>query len=177
MAIDLTGITNENEFYTHHYLAAILEGDLKPLFEAWSPMYSSNRLTLPVRHHSIPSKNVVFPIPFGPLISVTPGPLGRASVKLFQLGRMVRRSQSLRGKKTAFFIAAPDREGRRSRLRRYASECRSKVHETSPIARSRIRTCIRHMFRSPFGGLDGDSVHLASAGGERHLFAHRRRFS
>jgi hypothetical protein len=36
MAIDLTGITNENEFYTHHYLAAILEGDLKPLFEAWS---------------------------------------------------------------------------------------------------------------------------------------------
>ena len=32
MAIDLTGITNENEFYTHHYLAAILEGDLKPLF-------------------------------------------------------------------------------------------------------------------------------------------------
>src|SRR5579871_3917839 len=36
MAIDLTGITNENEFYTHHYLAAILEGDLKPLFETWS---------------------------------------------------------------------------------------------------------------------------------------------
>jgi hypothetical protein len=36
MAIDLTGIANENEFYTHHYLAAILEGDLKPLFEAWS---------------------------------------------------------------------------------------------------------------------------------------------
>ena len=36
MAIDLTGITNENEFYTHHYLAAILEGDLRSLFEAWS---------------------------------------------------------------------------------------------------------------------------------------------
>lgn len=36
MPIDLTGITNENEFYTHHYLAAILEGDLKPLFEAWA---------------------------------------------------------------------------------------------------------------------------------------------
>ena len=29
MPIDLTGITNENEFYTHHYLAAILEGDLE----------------------------------------------------------------------------------------------------------------------------------------------------
>jgi hypothetical protein len=38
MSIDLTGITNENEFYTHHYLAAILEGDLKPLFEEWSKL-------------------------------------------------------------------------------------------------------------------------------------------
>ena len=38
MALDLTGITNENEFYTHHYLAAILEGDLKPLFEGWSKL-------------------------------------------------------------------------------------------------------------------------------------------
>ena len=36
MPIDLTGINNENEFYTHHYLAAILEGDLRPLFETWS---------------------------------------------------------------------------------------------------------------------------------------------
>ena len=36
MAIDLTGITNENEFYTHHYLSAILEGDLKrEVFEKW----------------------------------------------------------------------------------------------------------------------------------------------
>jgi hypothetical protein len=38
MAIDLTGITNENEFYTHHYLAAILEGDLKSLFETWGKL-------------------------------------------------------------------------------------------------------------------------------------------
>ena len=29
MAIDLTGVINENEFYTHHYLSAILENDLK----------------------------------------------------------------------------------------------------------------------------------------------------
>ena len=29
MAIDLTGISNDNEFYTHHYLSAILEGDIK----------------------------------------------------------------------------------------------------------------------------------------------------
>jgi hypothetical protein len=35
MALDLSGITNENEFYTHHYLAAILENDLKELFRQW----------------------------------------------------------------------------------------------------------------------------------------------
>jgi hypothetical protein len=38
MPIDLTGITNENEFYTHHYLAVILEVDLKPLFDEWSKL-------------------------------------------------------------------------------------------------------------------------------------------
>jgi hypothetical protein len=36
MAIDLTGISNENEFYTQHYLTAILEADLKQLFEGWA---------------------------------------------------------------------------------------------------------------------------------------------
>ena len=36
MAIDLTGITNENEFYTQHYLSAILENDLKELFARWA---------------------------------------------------------------------------------------------------------------------------------------------
>ena len=35
MAIDITGITNENEFYTHHYLSAILENDLKDVFSEW----------------------------------------------------------------------------------------------------------------------------------------------
>lgn len=35
MSIDITGITNENEFYTHHYLAAILENDLKDVFSEW----------------------------------------------------------------------------------------------------------------------------------------------
>ena len=29
--IDLTGITNENEFYTHQYLSVILDNDLKNL--------------------------------------------------------------------------------------------------------------------------------------------------
>ena len=32
---DITGITNENEFYTHHYLSAILENDLKDVFKEW----------------------------------------------------------------------------------------------------------------------------------------------
>ncbi len=36
MPLDLTGITNENEFYTHHYLSAILENDLKNLFKEWN---------------------------------------------------------------------------------------------------------------------------------------------
>lgn len=36
MAINLTGISNENEFYTHHYLSAILEGDLKEVFANWA---------------------------------------------------------------------------------------------------------------------------------------------
>jgi hypothetical protein len=36
MALDLTGISNENEYYTHHYLSAILEQDLKGLFEKWA---------------------------------------------------------------------------------------------------------------------------------------------
>jgi len=36
MALDLTGITNENEFYTHHYLTAILENDLKGFFSQWA---------------------------------------------------------------------------------------------------------------------------------------------
>ena len=35
MALDLTGISNENEFYTHHYLTAILENDLKGFFGKW----------------------------------------------------------------------------------------------------------------------------------------------
>jgi hypothetical protein len=33
--IDLTGITNKNEFYTHHYLSAIIENDLKDVFKLW----------------------------------------------------------------------------------------------------------------------------------------------
>ena len=35
MSIDLTGISNENEFYTQHYLSAVLENDLRDLFKEW----------------------------------------------------------------------------------------------------------------------------------------------
>ncbi|MEQ8225360.1 MAG: DNA methyltransferase, partial [Candidatus Eremiobacterota bacterium] len=35
MSFDLTGIENINEFYSHHYLNAILEDDLKDLFKNW----------------------------------------------------------------------------------------------------------------------------------------------
>ena len=34
--IALTVITNENEFYTYHYLSVILENDLKDLYKEWS---------------------------------------------------------------------------------------------------------------------------------------------
>src|SRR6056297_3486005 len=47
MALDLTGITNENEFYTHHYLSAILEGDLKDLFKTWNQRYKEDRVPTP----------------------------------------------------------------------------------------------------------------------------------
>lgn len=36
MPLDPAEIKNENEFYTHHYLAAILESDLKELFASWA---------------------------------------------------------------------------------------------------------------------------------------------
>ena len=36
MALDFTGISNVGEFYSHHYLSALLEGDLKATFRAWS---------------------------------------------------------------------------------------------------------------------------------------------
>ena len=29
------GITNENEFYSHHYLAEVFKGDIKARIDAW----------------------------------------------------------------------------------------------------------------------------------------------
>src|ERR1035441_1686791 len=34
----LAGIANENEFYTEHYVHAILEGDLRDLFSRWATL-------------------------------------------------------------------------------------------------------------------------------------------
>lgn len=47
MAIDLTGISNENEFYTHHYLSAILEGDIKEVLRQWSQRESEDSKNRP----------------------------------------------------------------------------------------------------------------------------------
>lgn len=47
MALDLTGIHNENEYYTHHYLSAILEGDLKDVFEKWNERKNAQGLEPP----------------------------------------------------------------------------------------------------------------------------------
>lgn len=47
MALDLNGISNENEFYTHHYLSAILEGDLKDVFAKWAQKEEQEALRPP----------------------------------------------------------------------------------------------------------------------------------
>lgn len=36
MALDLTGVINHNEYYSQHYLLALLEGDLKELVARWN---------------------------------------------------------------------------------------------------------------------------------------------
>jgi hypothetical protein len=46
MALDLTGINNENEFYSHHYLSAIFEGDLNETFTQWTSMEEAYRESL-----------------------------------------------------------------------------------------------------------------------------------
>ncbi len=45
MSLDLTGINNENEYYSHHYLSAIFEGDLKETFSLWQEMEDVYRET------------------------------------------------------------------------------------------------------------------------------------
>lgn len=38
MPIDLTGIRNENEFYSDHYLTTVFEGDIKETIEQWNEL-------------------------------------------------------------------------------------------------------------------------------------------
>lgn len=52
MAIDLTGIGNENEFYTFHYLSAILENDLKGIFAKWNEDEKSKNIRPPYKRLS-----------------------------------------------------------------------------------------------------------------------------
>ena len=47
MALDLTGIGNVNEFYSHHYLDALLEGDLKGLLARWDEREREENRTPP----------------------------------------------------------------------------------------------------------------------------------
>jgi hypothetical protein len=47
VALDLTGIGNVNEFYSHHYLDALLEGDLKGLLARWEQAEKEENRTPP----------------------------------------------------------------------------------------------------------------------------------
>lgn len=42
MALDLTGITNHNEYYSQHYLLALFEGDLKDVLARWEQATSDH---------------------------------------------------------------------------------------------------------------------------------------
>ncbi len=37
------GINNENEFYTHHYLSQVFEGDIKQVLAAWNEAEKSSK--------------------------------------------------------------------------------------------------------------------------------------
>lgn len=47
MPVDLTGIVNENEFYTHHYMSAVLESDLKGVLQKWRDQKEESGKPLP----------------------------------------------------------------------------------------------------------------------------------
>ncbi|MFQ5561462.1 MAG: hypothetical protein ACE5FU_12890, partial [Nitrospinota bacterium] len=47
MSLDLTGILNDNEFYTHHYLSAILENDIKGIFSTWKEKEKEHNIRPP----------------------------------------------------------------------------------------------------------------------------------
>lgn len=49
MALDMNGIKNENEFFTTHYIAAMLEGDLAPLVKSWKEEAETTAQPTPAR--------------------------------------------------------------------------------------------------------------------------------
>ena len=49
MALDMNGIKNENEFFTTHYIAAMLEGDLEPLVRSWKEEAETTAQRTPAR--------------------------------------------------------------------------------------------------------------------------------
>jgi hypothetical protein len=49
VALDLTGISNVNEFYSHHYLDALLESDLKGVLSRWDEAEGNDNRTPPYK--------------------------------------------------------------------------------------------------------------------------------
>lgn len=53
----LTGITNENEFYSHHYLDAILQDDIKNIAKTWKENAAENNKKSPPEQLGSLTKN------------------------------------------------------------------------------------------------------------------------
>ena len=52
------GITNENEFYSHHYLAEVFKGDIKARLDAWEAAESSQADEAGDDRHRAPHKRL-----------------------------------------------------------------------------------------------------------------------
>ena len=53
------GITNENEFYSHHYLAEVFKGDIKDRLEAWDAQEAQHPSDAPDHEqHRAPPKRL-----------------------------------------------------------------------------------------------------------------------
>ena len=52
------GITNENEFYSHHYLAEVFKGDIKARLDAWEAAESSQTEDAEDDRHRAPHKRL-----------------------------------------------------------------------------------------------------------------------
>ena len=75
MGIDLSGITNQNEFFTTHYIAAVLENDLTDIFARWKKQAEEDGTPTPagklaacakrwVRHSRASKEYEVVPLSF-----------------------------------------------------------------------------------------------------------------